>query len=189
MNNIIEHSQLIVDEKVTIRCNQYTIYDTNQRIIGHAEETKNFLRYLLNRQMIPLTLNIYGADDQLITSLHRGWTFWLPKWTVSDSTGNVIALLKSKLKLFKSETQILNPNGYQIATIFGDWKAWEFVINDADNRQIGSISKQWNGAMKEIFTTADKYLVSLEPTLTDPMLRTIVASVAIVVDSMFKESK
>ena len=51
----------------------------------------------------------------------------------------------------------------EIASITGDWKGWNFKIIDNNNNQIGTISKKWNGILKEAFTTADKYVVDIVP--------------------------
>ncbi|MEJ0033396.1 MAG: hypothetical protein WDO15_25040 [Bacteroidota bacterium] len=45
------------------------------------------------------------------------------------------------------------------------------------------------GAVKEIFTTADKYVVSLDPSYSNMMNKIIVLSSAITIDMVLKESK
>ena len=96
---------------------------------------------------------------------------------------------KQKFKLFKPTFTIFDEQGQQIAIISGDWKAWNFMITTNDNQQIGTISKKWNGILKEAFTTADKYIVSVSPELKVDIVKTIIISAAITIDMVLKESK
>lgn len=188
MNNIINHNTIIVNEKVTFRCNQYTLYDEDQRVIGHVRESQSFWRYIVNRQLLPTTMNLFDENDRLVVSVHRGSSFLLPKVNILDPEGNLLAHLKSKLKLLKQEIEVYLPTSEQyVARILGDLIAWEFKIVDNNEQILGTVSKKWNGALKVLFTTADKYVVSIDPSLSDPTLRTIVIATAVVVDSIFKE--
>jgi hypothetical protein len=76
-----------------------------------------------------------------------------------------------------------------VSVITGDWKAWNFKINDSKDKQIGTISKKWNGAMKEIFTTADKYNVDINQEFNDTTNKIAILSGAITIDMVLKESK
>jgi uncharacterized protein YxjI len=51
---------------------------------------------------------------------------------------------------------------------------------------MGTADKKWNGAAKEIFTTADKYHVSINRDISG-IHRVVIVSVAIVVDMVMKE--
>lgn len=89
--------------------------------------------------------------------------------------------------MLKPKFTILNNMGQEIATIKGDWKAWNFEITDAAGQQIGTVDKKWNGMAKELFTTADKYAVNIEPSVTDENTRIAIASVAAAIDMILKE--
>jgi uncharacterized protein YxjI len=99
-----------------------------------------------------------------------------------------VATIKQKFKFFKPTFTISDVQGQQIAVIDGDWKAWNFMITSNDNQQIGTISKKWNGILKEAFTTADKYIVSVNPALQIDIVKTIIVSAAITIDMVLKES-
>jgi len=139
--------------------------------------------------MLPFLLEIKDVDGNVQVSISRGWTFWMSKITITDSNGNMAGAIKQKFKFFKPEFIISDYNGQEIATIKGDWKAWSFEINDPNQNPIGSISKKWAGAMKEIFTSADKYNVSLNSEITDNLRKIAILSAAITIDMVLKESK
>ena len=89
--------------------------------------------------------------------------------------------------MLKPKFTLLDNLGHEIATIKGDWKAWNFEITDAAGQKIGTIDKKWNGLAKEMFTTADKYAVNIESNLADGNTRVAVASVAAAIDMILKE--
>ena len=61
---------------------------------------------------------------------------------------------------------------------------------DANKNQIGTITKKWAGAVKELFTTADKYNVAIDPNFsTDINNKIAILASAITIDMVLKESK
>ncbi|WP_282073680.1 phospholipid scramblase-related protein [Polaribacter atrinae] len=108
---------------------------------------------------------------------------------IDDSSGNTIGTIKQKFKLLKPTFKIYNTSEELVAVITGDMKAWNFQINDASDKQIGTITKKWNGALKEIFTTADKYKVDLNADFTDESNKIVILSSAITIDMVWKESR
>lgn len=62
------------------------------------------------------------------------------------------------------------------------------IKNEAGN-EMGKITKKWAGAMKEIFTSADKYYVSIDPTYAENKQKVAIVATAITIDMVLKESK
>lgn len=194
--NFFESNTYFIDEKVNFFKfeNTYQIYNEKGENIGAIKQKlstgQKILRLLLNKAMLPFLLEIKNADDQLEASISRGWTFFfMSKITVKNAQGNIIGTIKQKLKLFKPTFKIFNPSEVLIAEINGDWKAWNFKIIDTSNNQIGTISKKWAGAMKEIFASADKYNVNIEPGYSNLENKMAILSGAITIDMVLKESK
>jgi uncharacterized protein YxjI len=188
------HSYFI-DEKVNFFKfeNTYQVFNEGGQNIGSINQRltagQKALRLLLNKAMLPFKLEIKDSSNVLVASISRGWTFWMSKILITSGDGHMIGTVQQKFKLFKPTFKIFNHQGSQVAEITGDWKAWNFVINDGNGSQVGTISKKWGGAMKEIFTTADKYLVSLDPSYSNMINKIIVLSAAITIDMVLKESK
>ena len=112
----------------------------------------------------------------------------MSKITVKDSNGDIVGTVEQKFKLFKPTFKIFNASQVLIAEITGDWKAWNFIINDPLKNQIGAISKKWAGAMKEVFTTADKYNVHINPDYSNVENKMAILSAAITIDMVLHES-
>jgi uncharacterized protein YxjI len=194
-NNFFESNSYFIDEKVNFLKfeNAYNVYNDKGENIGAIKQSlrawHKVLRLLINKAMLPFVLEIYNSQNQLESTISRDWTFFMSKITIADGRGNKIGTIQQKFKFFKPTFKIFNPSEVQVAEITGDWKAWNFVIKDATNMQIGTITKKWAGAMQEIFTTADKYNVSIDPKFADRGSKIAVISAAITIDMVLKESK
>jgi uncharacterized protein YxjI len=184
-----------IDEKVNLFKfeNTYQVFNEAGQNIGSINQKlsvgQKALRLLLNKAMLPFRLEIKDSNGMLVAAIARGWTFFMSKIEITSGDGKSIGTVQQKFKLFKPTFKILNFNQQQVAEITGDWTAWNFTIKNSSGGQIGTISKKWAGAMKEIFTSADKYVVTLDPSYANMMDKIIVLSSAITIDMVLKESK
>ncbi len=194
-SNFFESNTYFIDEKVNFFKfeNCYQIYNDKGENIGAIKQKLNIgqklLSLLISKTMLPFLLEIKDSNDNLEVTISRGWTFILSKITIKNAQGEAIGYIKQKFKLFSPTFNIFNTSEELIAEISGDWKAWNFTINDAANNQIGSISKKWAGAMKELFTTADKYNVQIEENYASLENKIAILAGAITIDMVLKEKK
>ena len=190
-----KHDDYFIDEKVAFLkfTNTYKVYNGNGDQIGTVKETMpGFLKLLsliISKAFFPFRLDIADMEEKILATIKRGWTFIVSKIEILDSEGNVVAHINQRFKILKPTFNILDPDGNFIATITGDWKAWNFMIMDSANNQIGTITKKWNGILKETFTTADKYIVSINPGLDSGAKKMAIVATAITIDMVLKESK
>ena len=195
IQDFFKNDDYFIDEKVGFFkfTNAYKVYKGNGDQIGIIKETMSgFLKILslfLSKGLFPFKLDIVNTEEQILATIKRGWTFLMSRIEILDSEGSVIAHINQKFKLLKPTFSILDPNGNLIATITGDWKAWNFTIIDDNDSQIGTISKKWAGILKEVFTTADKYIVSINPGIDSDVKRIAIIATAITIDMVLKESK
>jgi uncharacterized protein YxjI len=193
--NFFDSNSYFIDEKVNFFKleNCYQIYNEKGENIGTIAQKlslgNKILRLLLNKTMLPFHLEIKNSDNDVEASISRGWSFFMSKITVKNAQGNTIGTIKQKFTLFKPTFKIFDSSDVLIAEISGDWSAWNFTIADASNNQIGTISKKWAGAMKEIFTSADKYNVHIESGYSNIEHKIAILSSAITIDMVLKESK
>ena len=194
-SNFFSSNSYFIDEKVNFLNfeNSYKIFDDQGQIIGSVcqklSTPDKILRVLVNKAMLPFMLEIRNKDGKLESTISRGWTFLTSKITIKDAQGMQIGILKQKFRLLKQCFTILDDSERKVAEITGDWKSWNFVIKDTNDTQIGLVTKKWAGAMKEIFTTADKYLVEIDPAYSNNKGKIIILSCAITIDMVLKESK
>lgn len=188
--------EYFIDEKVNFLkfANEYKVYNEKGAQIGIIKQRisgwQKALTLLVDKRMMPFKLEITDVNDQLQATISRGWTFWMSKIIVTDSLGVEVGIIKQKFKLFKPKFTISNPISRElIATISGDWKAWNFTIINHSGIEMGKISKKWAGALKEVFTTADKYNVSIDPNYAESKQKVAIVATAITIDMVLKESK
>jgi len=193
MDKFFSNNTFVIDEKIAAfkLSNAYKVYNGEGQEIGAIQEHKPLtyilLDFILPKSMVPFELNILNVDGKCIAQLKRGLTLFMSKVQIFNEAGAPIGSFKQKFTLMKPKFTLMNNLGHEIATIKGDWKAWNFEITDAAGQVVGSIGKKWNGLGKELFTTADKYAVNIEPNLTDETTRIAVASVAAAIDMILKE--
>lgn len=193
--SFFESNNYFIDEKVNFLKfeNCYQIFNDKAENIGAIKQKLStghkVLRMFLNKAMLPFLLEIKDTNNNLEASISRGWTFFMSKIVIKNAQGNKIGSIQQKFKLFKPTFKIFNASEILVAEITGDWKAWNFIIKDASKNEIGTISKKWAGAMKEIFTTADKYNVNINPNYSNLDNKIIILSAAITIDMVLKESK
>ncbi len=188
-----EGNEYFIDEKVNFLKfeNVYRVYNEKAENIGMIKQKlttgQKALRLLLNKKMLPFMLEIIDSKDALQATLSRGWTFWMSKITVTAPDGTVMGSIQQKFKLFKPTFRISDPSGDLVAEITGDWKAWNFSIKNPEGDEIGRISKKWGGAMRELFTSADKYNVSINPEYPEEENKIAIICSAITIDMVLKE--
>ncbi len=193
-----EGNHYFIDEKVGLFkfSNQYKVFNEEGLQLGNIVQKVSgwhkVLRVIGNfKAMMPFTLEVQDMEGAVQAVIKRGWTFWMSKIQILDSSEHIIGHIRQKFRWFKPTFRILDTQEVDMATITGDWKAWNFSITQgsADGRQIGVITKKWNGILKEAFTSADKYIVSINEEVAEDVRKIAIVSTAITIDMVLKESK
>ncbi len=194
-NHFFESNDYFIDEKVNFFKfeNSYKVYNGQGEQVGMINQKlttgQKILRLFLKKPMLPFLLEIKDMHENVEATISRGRTFFLSKITVTNGDGVVVGIIRQKFKLFKPTFKIYSASEELLAEISGDWKAWNFAIQDASNNQIGTITKKWAGAMQEIFTSADKYNVHIDANFSSMSNKVAVLAGAITIDMVLKESK
>jgi uncharacterized protein YxjI len=187
-------NDFFIDEKIMffkIR-NEYRIYDALANPVGGIVQKKIFsyklLRIFFKKTILPFTFFIVDENHQPIISIKRGWTLLLSRIVINDKNDNTLGYIRQKFRMIKPRFKIYDNDRKLVAEINGDWKAWNFVITDKEHIRIGEINKQWNGIRRELFTTSDKYHVSVLPNMSQADKMLIIAT-AVTIDRILKESR
>ena len=198
MNNFpefFETNEYFIDQKVNYFKFEveYKVFNQTGAQIGFIRQRlstkQKALRLFLNKGMLPFLLEVVDMQGNTLAVIKRGWTFWMSEIQVLSAHHQIIGKIKQKWSFMKPVFHINDAANNKIAEIRGDWKAWNFNINDPAGNSIGSVNKKWAGAMKEIFTHADKYNVSIKEEYEENSDKIVVVSTAITIDMVLKESK
>jgi len=176
--------------------NTYDILDPqSQQQIGIAQEKPGtliqVLRFLINKQMLPTKIFIYSGDDaenesELLFSIQRGMTLFRSRIDILDRNGNIVGWMKSKAFSLGGAFRVHDAADNEVALVKGDWKGWNFRFLDKTEQEIGSITKKWAGVGKELFTTADNYIIALKGAPTRER-NTLLLAAGLAIDTVYKE--
>lgn len=193
---LLDYNQFFIKEHVGAfkLTDAYDILDPEtQEKIGLAREEPlgwaKILRLVVNKRMMPTAINVYEADEQTVAfSIRRGFSLFAPKVPIMDANGHEIGHFKGKMFALKAGFLVNDTKGSQFAQVKGDWKAWTFRFMDSSEREIGTVSKQWAGMAKEIFTSADNYLIDINAEVAaNPVSKILLLAAGLAVDMIFKE--
>lgn len=79
-----------------------------------------------------------------------------------DRLGKELGHFRSKFFSLGGGFQVLDASDNPVAEIKGDWKGWNFRFLSRDGIELGKVTKQWAGLGKELFTSADNYIIALD---------------------------
>lgn len=174
----------------------YDILDpANQNQLGIAKEKPgafvHILRFLVNKTLLPTVVHVYEGSDpenerNRLFSIRKKVALFRPVVNVEEPNGNVVGWFKSKAFSLGGAFRVFDAKGNEIALIKGDWKGWNFKFTDNAKKEIGSITKKWAGIGKELFTSADNYMISLSEK-TNPAHAVLLLAAGLAIDTVYKE--
>ena len=172
----------------------YDIFDPeNGDQIGIARENvtgiMKILRLLINKRLLPTKVEIKDNNEQLLFSIRKSPQFLRAKVIIKDHEDNQVGFFKSKLFSLGGGFFVFDNNGNQVAEVKGDWKGWNFKFIGANLQQIGVVTKKWAGLGKEMFTSADNYIISLEEDESNPAKSMLLIAAGLAIDVVFKEKQ
>lgn len=192
---LLDRQTFLVRERVGFArlTDTYDIFDpATKQAIGIAKEEPpawaKWLRLLVNKRLMPTTINVYEAEGRApALSIQRSFTFLRAKIEVRESGGKPMGYLKSKLFSLGGGFRIYDLQDQEVAELKGDWKGWDFKFLGKDGTQLGRVTKKWAGIGKELFTSADTYVISLEGPAKNRAAATLLLAAGLAVDIVLKE--
>jgi uncharacterized protein YxjI len=194
--SLLQRTTFFVKEHVAILklTDTYDILDpASGQNIGVAKEEPpawaKWLRLVVKKHLMPTAVNIYEAEGQPpVLSIHRGFTFLRSKVTVT-SGGRALGYFKSKLISIGGGFLVFDHTDQQVAEVKGNWKGWDFRFLNKNGREIGTVTKKWAGLGKELFTSADNYIISVTDTSAGPDAAALLLAAGLAIDVVYKENK
>ncbi len=196
MNPLLNRNSFFIKEHVGMfkAANNYDILDpeTEQIIMECREDNLGFITKMLRfsdyKRMTPFHIDIRepGSMKPLI-SIKRGISIFLSNVAVTNEATQLVGNFKQKFFSIGGAFDVLNASGQPVCTLKGKWTSWEFKFMDGD-RELANVSKQFAGVAKELFTTADNYMLTINDTVpaNDPVRELILAAV-MCIDMVLKE--
>jgi len=174
--------------------NVYDIIDpATGQPVGIAREKPPFwvkiARLLVARTLLPTKVVVTGPEPAGATeffSFAKSGVFGA-KVRVMDAMGQKVGDIRSQIFSFRPKFRVFDANDQEIALIKGDWKGWNFRAEDPQGQGVGVITKKWAGIGKELFTSADNYIVQAEGSWgADRNRKILLLSTAFAIDIIYK---
>lgn len=193
--SLLERNRFIVNQKAKLieLTNEYAILDEEGNRIGAIRQEgqsklKKLARFVSSLdQFMTHTLAVYEDDGTKVLQLTRPRKFMKSRLEVSDGQGMPVGTIAQENVIGKVRFSLTGQGGEALGGIRAEnWRAWDFRIEDAQGTEVGRITKKWAGLGKEMFTTADNYVVEIDDAAKGP-LRQLAIAAAAGVDTALKQ--
>ena len=195
MLDILSRNLYLVKEHVGMfkAANNYDIYDpeTGAEIMECREENlgifTKILRFTDYKRMTPFDIQIKTPDGRQVVRVKRGISIFLSKVEVLDEHDRVIGLFKQKFFSIGGAFNVLDANEQPVCSLKGKWTGWDFRFLNGEI-ELAHVSKKWSGIGKELFTSADNYVLEISDRLpVDDIRRSLILAAVMCIDMVLKE--
>jgi uncharacterized protein YxjI len=195
MHSILGGSHFFVKEQVGIfkASNNYDIFDpqSGQKIMECREPSLGFFAKLFRftdyKPMTPFAVEVTTPDGQKVLTVRRGIAIFLSKVEVKDEAGLTVGYFKQKLFSIGGKFDVLDANEQLVCTLRGKWTSWDFRFVHGEI-ELASVSKKWAGLGKELFTSADNYMLTINDTVPrSGAQRVLILAAVMCIDMVLKE--
>ena len=196
MNPILNKNLFFIKEQVGLfkASNSFDIFDpeTKQIILECREERlggfTKFLRFTDYKRMTPFEIDVRVPRGKNIITVKRGVSLFLSNVEVLDENNTLIGRFKQKFFSIGGKFDVLDANEKPLCTLKGKWTSWDFKFVTADNKEFATVTKKWNGLGKELFTSADNYILQINPEVpANHPLRLLIVAAVMCIDLVLKE--
>ncbi len=195
MGNVINQNLFLVKEHVGLfkAANNYDVHDPESgQIIMECREDNlgaltKILRFTDYKRMTPFDVAIRTPEGQPIVNVKRGISIFLSKVEVHDENDQLIGIFKQKFFSIGGKFDVLDPDENPICSLKGKWTSWDFHFM-AGEQELAHVSKKWAGLGKELFTSADNYVLSISESVpADSAIRKLILAAVMCIDMVLKE--
>jgi uncharacterized protein YxjI len=195
MHATLSSNQFFVKEHTGIfkASNNYDIFDpaTNQKMFECREPNLGLITKLFRftdyKRMTPFHVEILTPEGAKVLSVKRGFSLLLSKVEVFDENDKVVGYFKQKFFSIGGKFDVLNADDKPVCTLKGKWTSWDFRFVQG-NTELASVTKKWAGLGKELFTTADNYMLSINnQAAVENNTRILIVAAVMCIDMVLKE--
>ena len=195
MNAILTRNQFFVKEHVGIfkAANSYDILDleSQQPLLECREPNLGFFtkmfRFTKYKTQTPFDIEVKDAVGLSVLRLTRGVSLFRSTVQVFDGNAMLVGKFRQKLLSLGGKLDVLDANDQVVCTVQGKLTSFDYKFL-RNGEQIALVTKKWMGLGKELFTSADNYVISIEPSVAaEDSIRPMIVAAALCIDMVFSE--
>jgi uncharacterized protein YxjI len=196
MHPTLNKNLFFVKEHVKIfkAANSFDILDpdSKQVVLQCREENLGFFtkmfRFTDYKRMTPFNMEIKSPEGQHILTVKRGISLFLSTVEVFDEKNMVIGKFKQKFLSIGGKFEVLDASERPLCMLKGKWTSWDFKFVSNDGKEFATVTKKWSGLGKELFTSADNYVLQISSDVpADNPLRMLILAAVMCIDLVLKE--
>ncbi len=196
MHDALNRNLFLVKEHVGMfkAANNFDIHDPeNGDVIMHCREPNlgifsKMFRFTDYKRMTPFDIAVTTPSGEPVCRVHRGISLFLSRVSVHDHDDMPIGGFKQKFFSIGGAFNVLNASEQPVCALKGKWTSWDFRFVTPDGTELAQVSKQWAGLGKELFTSADNYMLSIsEDVPENNPIRQLILSAVMCIDMVLKE--
>lgn len=194
MHPVLNRNLFLVKEHVALfkAANNFDIFDpaTGELILECREDNLGALTKLLRftdyKRMTPFHVEIRTPSGETVVEVRRGISIFLSKVDVLDS-GQRIGGFQQKFFSIGGAFTVLDAYDQPLCQLKGKWTGWDFRFM-AGEQELAHVSKKWSGLGKEMFTSADTYMLEISQHVPpDTQIRQLILAAVMCIDMVLKE--
>jgi len=195
MTDVINKNLYLVKEHIGIfkAANNYDIHDpeSGEMLMECREPSLGWFTKLLRftdyKAYTPFDVQIKSVDDQRIVRIQRGISIFLSKVEVRDHNNELIGGFAQKLFSIGGKFDVLDENDQVLCSLEGNWIGWDFYFRNGETT-LAHVTKKWGGLGAEMFTSADNYVLEINPEIpADDKIRKLILAAVMCIDMVLKE--
>jgi len=193
---MLEADKFMIKEQVKYLSSHatYHIFDgATREHIGTAEEKigtfTKLMRWFVSKSLMPTRVEVREKpDDALVFTIRRGFYIFRSRVEVHTADGELLGYFKSKVFTIGGGFHVYDKDNNHFAEVKGNLIGFKYRVLTPDHKvELGRVSKEWGGIAKELFTSADTYMIDMNDDLKDdPMAKMLVLAAALATDMIFK---
>jgi uncharacterized protein YxjI len=195
MHEALSRNLYLVKEHVGIfkAANNFDIYDpeTGEMIMECREDNlgifSKILRFTDYKRMTPFDIRVTDMEGRQVLRISRGISVFLSRVEVFDGADQLVGIFKQKLFSIGGAFTVLNSAEEPVCELKGNWVGWDFRFM-MDNFQFARVNKKWSGLGKEMFTSADNYMLDISDEVSPvDSTRQLILAAVLCIDMVLKE--
>lgn len=195
MHPALDRELFLVKEKVGAfrAANHYDIFDPESgELLLECREPRlgaltSLLRWTDYKRMAPFDIDIRTPSGEPVVSVQRGWALFVSKVRVLDESDRPIGGFQQKFLSIGGAFTVQDQNDAALCELRGKLTGWEFSFRAGD-AELATVSKKWSGLGKEMFTSADNYMLQINPNVPpNSVLRQLILAAVVCIDMVLKE--